>query len=256
MTVNHLKWLFENPAKSQKISSVVDGFVRRDQGKRYIAEIVRQLNSPTRTAVFAVQPPRSFTSQAGTMPPATGEQLQVTITDDVEVRFFPSEGVDGESTLIVNGVHPTAIRFEDDRPGQEPIVQEAKDLTVRAHPDAAGGVLNVTIELLGRTPAGATHPTSGKYSEVVTVAMPPEMAALADRPISTYLTEKDPVTQGPLITSLDLNTLNRELMVMLNGLLAESNSRASLAISCVILVLVGGSLGMMFRTGNFLARSP
>ncbi len=37
-----------------------------------------------------------------------------------------------------------------------------------------------------------------------------------------------------------------------NNILAESNGRASFAVSCWILVLVGAALGMMFRSGNFL----
>ena len=37
-----------------------------------------------------------------------------------------------------------------------------------------------------------------------------------------------------------------------NGIVSESNSRASFAVSCLILVMVGCSLGMMFRSGNFL----
>ena len=37
-----------------------------------------------------------------------------------------------------------------------------------------------------------------------------------------------------------------------NNILAESNGRASFAVSCLILVLVGTALGMMFKSGNFL----
>ena len=36
-------------------------------------------------------------------------------------------------------------------------------------------------------------------------------------------------------------------------LLSEINSRAAFAISCLVLVMVGCSLGMMFRAGNFLS---
>ena len=35
--------------------------------------------------------------------------------------------------------------------------------------------------------------------------------------------------------------------------MSEIHARLSFAVSCLILVLVGGSLGMLFRSGNFLA---
>ena len=46
--------------------------------------------------------------------------------------------------------------------------------------------------------------------------------------------------------------LNRKLTRLLNGIQSELHGRASFAISCLILVMVGCALGMMFRSGNFL----
>jgi hypothetical protein len=46
--------------------------------------------------------------------------------------------------------------------------------------------------------------------------------------------------------------LLRELTVLSNDIMTESNSRISFAISCVILTFLGCALGMMFRSGNFL----
>ncbi|HEX8912014.1 MAG TPA: LptF/LptG family permease, partial [Humisphaera sp.] len=50
----------------------------------------------------------------------------------------------------------------------------------------------------------------------------------------------------------DWEVLRREDVVLKNNILAESNGRASFAVSCLILVLVGTALGMMFKSGNFL----
>jgi len=53
----------------------------------------------------------------------------------------------------------------------------------------------------------------------------------------------------------DHSLLNHEWVSLTNGLMAESNSRASFAVSCLILVLVGCALGMMFRSGSgFISR--
>ena len=51
----------------------------------------------------------------------------------------------------------------------------------------------------------------------------------------------------------DRRRIGRELLVLANQILAESNSRVSFAISCLVLVMVGCALGMMFRSGNFLS---
>jgi hypothetical protein len=39
---------------------------------------------------------------------------------------------------------------------------------------------------------------------------------------------------------------------MVNHVVSEINARAAFVVSCLLLVLVGSSLGMMFRSGNFL----
>jgi hypothetical protein len=50
----------------------------------------------------------------------------------------------------------------------------------------------------------------------------------------------------------DANHLRREQLVVSNDVRAELHGRASFAVSCLILVLVGCALGMMFKSGNFL----
>jgi uncharacterized membrane protein len=59
----------------------------------------------------------------------------------------------------------------------------------------------------------------------------------------------------PYYSSLNLpqaEFLRRELKQLLNMIRAESHARASFAVSCLILVMVGCTLGMIFRSGNFL----
>jgi hypothetical protein len=52
---------------------------------------------------------------------------------------------------------------------------------------------------------------------------------------------------------VDRQRIGRELLALSNQILAESNSRVSFAISCLVLVMMGCALGMMFRSGNFLS---
>ena len=46
--------------------------------------------------------------------------------------------------------------------------------------------------------------------------------------------------------------LLREWLCLGNAIHSEMHSRASFAVSCLILVIVGCALGMMFKSGNFL----
>jgi hypothetical protein len=108
--------------------------------------------------------------------------------------------------------------------------------------------MHVTVELLDRAPAASTpstRPVSGNYSSVIEVPMPSDVRMLGDRKVGDYLSNK-------LVSKGDRDKLRRELVVLNNNIHAEFNGRLSFAASCWILVLVGASLGMMFRSGNFL----
>ena len=47
--------------------------------------------------------------------------------------------------------------------------------------------------------------------------------------------------------------LRRDVLRLTNSITSEINARASFGLSCLILVMVGCALGMMFRSGNFLS---
>jgi hypothetical protein len=55
------------------------------------------------------------------------------------------------------------------------------------------------------------------------------------------------------MTTSEWMALRREWMKISNGIISEMHARASFAVSCLILVMVGCYLGMMFKSGNFLS---
>ena len=57
---------------------------------------------------------------------------------------------------------------------------------------------------------------------------------------------------APEASGHERQKLNRELTVLSNDIRSESHGRVSFALSCLILVIVGCCLGMMFKSGNFL----
>ncbi len=236
MTVDRLKDLFDHPETSRKINGMTDGFLRRDQEQRFLEVLRDQLNSPTRQAVLS----------------SGKETVTLTVVDAVSATIegaaHGDEGNAGE--LAVSGFIPAAVLFE--RRGDQPSRQAAREMRLRVRPDLVAGAMDVTIELLQRAPGNSERPTSENYSDLISVPMPPELAKLKSRRLGDYFQERVQSTGKPLLTRGERFRLKREMTVLSNGILAESNSRASFAVSCLILVLVGAALGMMFRSGNFL----
>ena len=226
MDVRRLKELYERPEQSRKIAAIVADFVRRDQVRRYAADLQAKLNAGNRFLQFkGGRSTLMISLDPGAAPPAT------------------IEGTEGDEVRVA-GTVPGTVTFE--KTGGETSLQAAKEVRVRARPDNARQVMVVTVELYGRSPGGATtRPVSGNYSDVIEVPMPPEILALKNRKVESYATSTE-------LPRKDRDQLRRELIVLSNNILAESNGRASFAVSCLILVLVGAALGMLFKSGNFL----
>lgn len=85
------------------------------------------------------------------------------------------------------------------------------------------------------------------FQQTTSVPMPPEVRNLP------ALRTPDYYAAGTGLGMGDLNELNKSLLKISNSIVGEMHSRASFAVSCLILVLVGCALGMMFRSGNFLS---
>ena len=226
MDVRRLKELYERPEQSRKIAAIVADFVRRDQVRRYAADLQAKLNAGNRFLQFkGGRSTLMISLDPSAAPPAT------------------IEGTEGDEVRVA-GTVPGTVTFE--KTGGETSLQAAKEVRVRARPDNARQVMVVTVELYGRSPGGATtRPVSGNYSDVIEVPMPPEILALKNRKVESYATSTE-------LPRKDRDQLRRELIVLSNNILAESNGRASFAVSCLILVLVGAALGMLFKSGNFL----
>jgi hypothetical protein len=129
-------------------------------------------------------------------------------------------------------------------------------LTVEAHrgritalPDAQNKQLYVTIELIdAMVRAGGDDQPAARsaFPRAVAVPMSPELLELEKRDAHFYV-------DSTKATPEQHRTLARALTVLSNGILSETHARASFAVSCFILVMVGCALGMMFRSGNFLS---
>ena len=117
--------------------------------------------------------------------------------------------------------------------------------------------IDVAIELKDVELHNADGTVTGRktYPYSFGVPMSPLIREVAQRSFNEYSVNPDlPREQLAAMTlSPAQKKLVRELTVLKNDIVSESNSRISFAISCLILTFVGCALGMMFRSGNFLS---
>jgi hypothetical protein len=108
------------------------------------------------------------------------------------------------------------------------------------------GTLRISLELYDVVSRSGTETVArNNYPQQFTVPMPPDVAAIQTQGLNYY------ARMNP--GSLEKQAVGRARLVLFNQLLAESHSRVSFAISCLVLVMVGCALGLMFKSGNFLS---
>lgn len=237
MNVGRLKLLYDKPEESRKIASYIADFLRRDQTRRYLTELQARLNGQSASQEYSRY--ISFKSADDQ------SSVFVSVSDPSATGLATLEQVDGDELRLV-GSTSNAIQYSRRDGNQSEILQYARELRLRARPNGDQRTLDVTIELYGRSPGVAsTRPVSGNYSDVIEVKMPLEVEGLKHRKLEAYTKSVD-------LPRADRDRLNRELVVLNNNIWAETMARASFSTSCLILVLVGATLGMMFRSGNFL----
>ncbi|QOV87500.1 LptF/LptG family permease [Humisphaera borealis] len=228
MDVGRLKLLYDKPEESRKIASYIADFLRRDQTRRFLTDLQGKLNGQ-RFVQFKSRDDKS-TVTVSLDPAAPPAVIDPAAADEVSV---PAGG-------------PSTIMFERKEGTETRSFQWARELRIRARPDNEHSAIVVTIELYGRSPgAASTRPVSGNYSDVIEVRMPLEIQGLKHRKLNAY-------THSEEIPRADRDRLRRELIVLNNNIWAEAMGRLSFSTSCLILVMVGATLGMMFRSGNFL----
>jgi lipopolysaccharide export LptBFGC system permease protein LptF len=134
---------------------------------------------------------------------------------------------------------------------------------IRAQPDSSESGsspvhrMDVNIELFKvelSTQEGPSTPR-GTFQRSFSVPMPPAIDAISNKTLSDFL--RDPVDAPPQIDAWSLSSpeavnLNHWQVYANNAARSELHSRASFAMSCLTLVIVGCALGVMFRSGNFL----
>jgi lipopolysaccharide export LptBFGC system permease protein LptF len=88
-------------------------------------------------------------------------------------------------------------------------------------------------------------------AEATVVAMSPELQEIGAQGVRAYLGGDSGSGRAP--RSDDVRRLSGRLTELVTDIQTEIHGRVSFAISCLVLMLVGCALGMMFKTANYLS---
>jgi hypothetical protein len=221
MDIRRLHELYRDLSKSRRVQEQVQKLVRSAQEAAYL-EIARSALS---------QPNGAFHFDAG------GEQYDL-ISPRGQAGVQPRAG----------RLHVAPAKLVQTRGGVSVFTWDAAEVQLDAEP-VAGGVLSVRAllhDVVAQTPEGPDARPS--FTRTITVQMPPEVKELENLDLDTLRAD----TKSRRTSEVERTVLNRTLIRLNNGIQSELHSRCSFALSCLILVIVGCCLGMMFKSGNYL----
>lgn len=270
MDVWRLKKLYHDPAEATKIKRLLSEFVLRDQ-QAYMAErITADLNGPGET-VFRLSDgevdvlrrtdgaPDAVAQAPGAQ--GTGAQSAGVLLPPVPPAGQLSAWVAGQSAAdaltAAAGLPPMPaipvvprpeirpFTFQQKSIDRPPTLLYARGVRLQIRPSAEPDLMKVNLEFDDAVSHVGADVVLSPPPVTLDVPVAPAMKKIAARGINFY-TRMDP-------EKLDRQRIGRELLALTNQILAESNSRVSFAISCLVLVMMGCALGMMFRSGNFLS---
>jgi lipopolysaccharide export LptBFGC system permease protein LptF len=229
MDINQLKNVLANPLLSREISEIRQEGVRQAQTNAYVSSILARLNGGNRSYTFDTGSERT-TIRAGDEPAEVrGKYLVVPFPEDAARR--PIGFVE-----LAGGPRVGAA----DVPLQQ---ATAGEIRISVRPSASGDAFDVNLELrdavlMSGTPEPGIAPVErSMLPRAFRVPMPPAVAAINTPAKSTELADH----------------FSRRLARLMNDLRAEIHARLSFALSCIVLVMVGAALGVLFRSGNFLS---
>src|ERR1700722_1528765 len=231
MDIWDLVKLAADPSPSQRVSQAVGFLLGRDEEKTFLAELGAD---PEHVGVHEMH-----TAGAASQVYSIESDGPEPVMRDDDLVFSSKPGSRQVKLTVIEGE-------------QTILTAEAREARVRTRPDDRDQLMMTTIELFnlalstperGLRAAPAERPN---WSRTIDVPMDDAIRQLKTlRNLVTYNSDRT-------LPAEDANWLRREQVVVNNAVRGELHGRASFAVSCLILVLVGAALGMMFKSGNFL----
>jgi lipopolysaccharide export LptBFGC system permease protein LptF len=218
-----LKALDQDPYQGREVQQVVADFVKEDQSAQYLQQLSDSLNTPVGKILL----------QSG------GDTYTVT-------RSTLASTAKGNTLMLTTVPGSPPLRFSQSSGGQIHLNAEARSVRITSDADTAHDLLYISMDLNDTlVDAGDVPSPQAHLARHFAVDMPPDIAAMKTRTAELYI-------HGNLRSNADRNRLSFALEDLVNHIRSEMHARAAFVISCLLLVLIGASLGMMFRSGNFL----
>jgi lipopolysaccharide export LptBFGC system permease protein LptF len=220
MDIRRLHELYGDLSKSRRVQEQVQKLIRTAQQLEYLKSIQAALADPGGTFHFD----------------AGNEQYDLVAErgrDSVQLR--------------AGRLHIEPARLvQTTRDGKTLFSWNAAEIQVDAEP-APGEVMSIRAQLrevIAQTPEGPDARPS--FTRTISVQMPSDIKQIESNTLDSYLRNTSKVSQD------ERTQLRRAMYRIGNGIQSELHSRCSFALSCLILVIVGCALGMMFKSGNYL----
>ena len=244
MNLRQLQKLYKRPQDSRKIQEGVADFIRFDQEIGYLGLVAAAVTGPERQYVFHTPGGEEYVLSL-----APGTPLPY--MHGLELVIGTAPGAGAADAGGPGDAKP--VRLQKIEAGRADAITEAREARLRVWARRATGQFDVSLKLdrpvtrMEGASGGEANLVNAKSSDprVFKVPIPESVRKLEQRPLAHYLT---PAAQG----SGNQRALSRQLIVLNNDIISEMHGRMAFALSCLILVLVGCALGMMFRSGNFL----
>jgi hypothetical protein len=220
MSIYELQALQQDPSQGKQVKAVLDDFIKEDQAQALIKQMQDGLDSP-----------------AGKCQLVAGEETYEISRGDATLKTV------GDALLLTSTGAPIQVRQESD--AQVRLSGQGKTCKVSVTADPDKQQAYIAIEMKDAMIDSGENQTAAPLSRKFTMALPPDIAEYQYRTYDSYSTQHlrdDRATERLLFAWTDL----------VNHIISEIHGRAAFVVSCVFLVLVGSSLGMMFRSGNFL----
>ncbi len=218
-----LKRLQFDPSGGAQVQKVTAQFIEEDESAAMAARTADELRNPT-GAVF-VSGPDTFTLTA------PGAKVATT----------------GGAVTVTAGASPIVFH-RDTGGGLDWVGKSACHLQFMASPDAKPPTASVKVTMADATVDADGESTAAPLDKTFSVLLPDTIAAMNGRTADMYLKDN-----GKFRDAKARSKLLFEWVDLYDHVLSEINARLAFVISCLLLVMVGASLGMMFKSGNFLS---
>ncbi len=216
MDIRRLHELNLDLGKSRKIQEHVRNIVQAMQESQFLTDVAQDLQVPGDTYTF-----QSSAETYQLMTPRGSSFIR-----------------DGRLTVAPGRIIQT-------RNGNKEFEAQAGEIQISAKP-LADDRMSIRAQLRDVTVQTAEGPSPmSAFARSFVIPMPTGLKELESRGVNYW-------ASAPGVPEEEQAALRRERIRLSNGIQSEMHSRSSFAVSCLILVVVGCCLGMMFRSGNFL----